>query len=471
MQSDSTFIMTLWRTFSRGRRTKHTWRSFIDTFVQDPEVVRDKRKVAGFSLACFENNRRTLSRVEQVHALVLDFDNGDTTVKQASKLFPETASVIYTTFSHSPKCPKLRIILPFEKSLSAEEYARVWDWASRRIIKAGHALDESTRDASRFWFLPSHQPGAPYEWKELNGKPFDVATALKEVTSLTRPLPGPSTAEKAGAPLHPRGNGRVSVIDDTVADQTFFGRAFVLADMAFDVLDNDMLPVICPWAKTHTTGEDGDSSTVIMPPTTDAGLGLFHCSHAHCVRRTTLDLLDALPVAALEAARKEHGRGFVRARIIDGWVQRLESLPDAPPLDRFILKLRPREGAVFTMTAKLGSSMHLKYLDALALPMLIGRRVDLWMERKEIKTARLVSVPQLEITKAKQRAQVTQILERHAPGDSVSGVDFDVLFAMVCLHPRFEEKIGGGVRRIRVRETDTDKCFELVRVDGSCVDF
>jgi hypothetical protein len=462
------FALTLWRTFSRGRREKHTWQSFIDTFVRDPEVVRDKRKVAGFSLASFTDNRRALPRVEQVHALILDFDEGDTTIRQAAHLLPNVRGVTYTTFRHTSEHPKLRVIFLLSRPVDAEEYSRVWAWVADKITRAKRVLDESTRDASRFWYLPSHPPGSTYEWHELEGQPLDVTKALSETSTHTRPFPVGAPVRGRQPAAHKPGKGRVCA-DLSDADQTFFGRAFAFAGMAFELLDNGALPVVCPWARAHTGGTDGDSSTVVFPPTTEAGWGLFHCSHAHCTGRETSDLLDVLPVASLDAARREHGRGLLRVRVIDGWFQRLEAMPEFPALDRFILKCRPREGgAVFTMTVKIGSTLHVQYLDALSLPLLIGRRVDVAMEDRKVRGARLV-IDKLELTKTEQRARFESISASYAPGDSVSGADFDFLFALARRHSRFEEIIGPGVRRIRAREGRSG--FDVVRVDGSCVGF
>jgi len=365
--------LTLWRSFSRGRRTQYTWRDFIDTFVAQPEVVRDKRKVAGFSLAAFLENRRALPRVERVHALILDFDEGDTTVKQAARLLPETKSIIYTTFRHTPDHPKLRVIFPFDRPVDADEYARIWGWAADKITKT-QVLDESTRDASRFWYLPSCPPGSAYEWREIDGESLDVARALREA-----PKSHTHTSLSGGVARVPTPKKRTDVCADfSGADQTFFGRAFDHAGMSFGLLDNGALSVTCPWAGAHTSGVDGDSSTVVFPATSGAGWGLFHCSHAHCVERTTFDLLDVLPPKALDDARREHGSGVVRAKIRAGWMQRLEAAVGFEALDRFVLRCYPNGGGPpLIWTVKLGSRAHVEGLDAQPLGSLRGRMVDL----------------------------------------------------------------------------------------------
>lgn len=370
--------VTLWRSFSRGRRALYTWRDFVDTFVRDPEIVRDKRKVAGFSLASFLENRRALPRVEQVHALILDFDEGDTTLRQAEGLLPGVSGVTYTTFRHTPEHPKLRVIFPLSRPVDADEYARVWAWAADKITKT-RVLDESTRDASRFWYLPSHPPGAAYEWHELSGTALNVPRALEESKSITLTRPFPCSRMTA-----PR-KGAVCGGDLSAADQTFFGRAFEAAGMSFGLLENDALAVACPWSSEHTSGTDGDSSTVVFPATTDAGWGLFHCSHAHCVGRTTFDLLDVLSAKALDDARREHGSGVVRAKVRAGWVQHFEERPEFEALDRFVLRCYPNGyGPPLIWTVKIGSRTHIEGLDAQPLRALRGRMVDLVVRGREI---------------------------------------------------------------------------------------
>ncbi len=383
----SAFTLTLWRTFSRGRRDRYSWSEFVETFVAQPEMVRFKESVAGFSLASFEGDRRTLSRVEQVHALTLDFDQGDTTVEQALHLLPEVRGVTYTTFSHTPKHPKLRVIYPFSRPVDASEYERIWLWIADKI-GTKHVLDEAARDASRFWYLPSHRPGAPYEWQTMKGSALDVPAVLKESWARTPSFPGTGPAldrrPRARTPRKER-------VCDGSADESFFGRAFVAADMAFELLDNGALSVVCPWAKEHTSGFDGDSSTVVFPPTSEDRWGLFHCSHAHCARRVSTDLLDVLPAAALESARRTHGSGFLRARVRSGWVQTLSALPGFPALERLVLHCYPEgAGAPLIWTVKIGSRAHVEGLGSLSVEALRKQDVDLAVRGREIVWGRLV---------------------------------------------------------------------------------
>lgn len=109
------------------------------------------------------------------------------------------------------------------------------------------------------------------------------------------------------------------------AASSFFGVAFAAASMVIGEARNGALLVRCPWAAEHTGGRDGDGSSVVLPPTGEDRWGLYHCSHGHCSGRRTIDLLSALPYAALAEARRQHRGGLVRAVVIGAWLQRLQS--------------------------------------------------------------------------------------------------------------------------------------------------
>jgi hypothetical protein len=49
--------------------------------------------------------------------------------------------------------------------------------------------------------------------------------------------------------------------------------------------------VVCPWSDEHTTGHDGDGSTIIFDGTDGRPPG-FRCQHSHCTHRTIRDVLE-----------------------------------------------------------------------------------------------------------------------------------------------------------------------------------
>lgn len=97
-----------------------------------------------------------------------------------------------------------------------------------------------------------------------------------------------------------------AVWNDRAKKRGNYERGTEAGGFLFTVLDNrgDVLTVRsdgtayvrCPNREQHTTGRDGDSSTVLFPPGPNQELGHIHCSHAHCVGfelRDWLRLLNA----------------------------------------------------------------------------------------------------------------------------------------------------------------------------------
>ncbi len=85
------------------------------------------------------------------------------------------------------------------------------------------------------------------------------------------------------------------------------GAAFAAGGMVGRRLGQSTAAVTCPWNDEHTTGRDGDSSTVVFAPSVGNKLGWFHCSHSHCATRGPREALEALPKDAVAAALKRLG--------------------------------------------------------------------------------------------------------------------------------------------------------------------
>jgi hypothetical protein len=90
------------------------------------------------------------------------------------------------------------------------------------------------------------------------------------------------------------------------AADSYLGRAFIHAGWAEESKDGSRLTVRCPWEDEHSSGSRYDSSTIIFPASAGREVGWFHCSHAHCSHKRSLDdVIASLPTAALDAAAAE----------------------------------------------------------------------------------------------------------------------------------------------------------------------
>jgi hypothetical protein len=77
------------------------------------------------------------------------------------------------------------------------------------------------------------------------------------------------------------------------------------------------------------------------------------------------------------------------------------------------------------------------------------------------------------VSKAALRAKLSEVLNAHRVGDTLEGEEAKFVREMLNRHPRAEQKVGCGVRRLYVGEgfKRGARCFWLERLDGSRTDF
>jgi hypothetical protein len=351
------FTATLFarRHIPRGRCIAGTWEAFVRNVLSIAPEIAVKESLPGWSPVEYRGNYRTLPNVMRVHALGFDHDRGDLTIAQAAALWADCMGAIHTTWSHTSEAPRLRVILLLSRAVSVDEHTILWRWGRARCAAAGYEIDEGACDASRYWYVPGKRPGGTYELRSLTGVPLDVEKILASVggsaAAPRHPLPGvhhhPSRApaqRRAPTPA-PRARKEVGAAARAPIPEFFAAAAARAAGLVVRPLNDGMLTVRCPWADSHTGGRD-DAAVVIPPPTPD-GWGLFSCRHCHCAHRTTLDLLDVLPHAALAAARRACGGGPMRARVVRAFVEHLDERPGGygiagqPAISRVVLRLVP----------------------------------------------------------------------------------------------------------------------------------
>lgn len=105
---------------------------------------------------------RALNNVDLVWGVGLDIEH--ITPERAAEVLQVVRSwesIVYTTFSHTLAEPRYRALIALTRPVPASLYPRLWS----KVVDAvgADAVDPSTKDASRLFFLPAAQDGAPVE--------------------------------------------------------------------------------------------------------------------------------------------------------------------------------------------------------------------------------------------------------------------------------------------------------------------
>lgn len=388
------FVVTVWPSKwapAAGKLVSSTWRAFLDGIVSRPYITIKKDALPCWAPIQYESNRRSLATAERVFAIVVDADGG-ARVPDAQRMWHRTIGCAHTTWSHDPSAGKLRLrlVLLLARPVELAEYGAIWDHVAARCSAAGWVVDASSRSLAQPNYRPARRPESAYEWATWGDRALDVDQILR-ASGASADLSGEKGCRRR-APSKPSrpssARGCHPTTAGTPAALSYFGRAATIAGIVRHERRGGVLVIRCPWADQHTSAGD---DAVILPPAGDAKWGLYTCRHEHCRRRRTLDLLDVLPAAALERARREHGSGLIRGRIAHAWINHLPPRDGMRALDRLVVWARPIDEewarnhcTRVVITAARGTATHRALggpVDDDAARVLVGKLVDVARDR------------------------------------------------------------------------------------------
>lgn len=162
------------RTPMRGAET-------LNEYLKLPKSQQDDLKdVGGFVAGSLLNNRRKASNVMSRDVITLDLDNIPSAGTQdVLKRFEGLgcAYVTYSTRKHSEHTPRLRLLVPLNRTITADEYEPI---ARKLASLIGISLaDPTTFEASRLMYWPSCSSDSTYVY-QFADKPFlDADGVLK----------------------------------------------------------------------------------------------------------------------------------------------------------------------------------------------------------------------------------------------------------------------------------------------------
>jgi P4 family phage/plasmid primase-like protien len=221
--SDTEVTVTIFRAGEKahGSPLRTTWADFFGKMsaLTNTAKTTDKLKLPGWSAATFKDNHRRMENVENVYAVVLDFDNSGkvkrpdgkviterlsddklATIDGAVRVWPDCYAFAYTSWSHSVEWPRFRLVLPYSRPVTKHEHEVVWSWVAGKLKAAGQEIDTACKDASRLWFVPARRDDS-YETRLQPGSPLDVDAILAEVRAeKSRPRPN----DAGNAPTNPQ---------------------------------------------------------------------------------------------------------------------------------------------------------------------------------------------------------------------------------------------------------------------------
>lgn len=161
-----------------------TWAEFAKLLTTCPPETEDKSSRGWYCPAEFSQRRRHGTNLLTRHALTLDYDVITTEdLKTIQKAFKSLAYAIYTTWSHTADKPRVRVVMPTDRPMSADEFCAV----SRKIADlAGIELTaRESHKPAQMMYQPTRKPGAKFFGRVNDGEWIAVDKVLAEYADWT----------------------------------------------------------------------------------------------------------------------------------------------------------------------------------------------------------------------------------------------------------------------------------------------
>lgn len=177
-------------------RTQETQAEYQNMRKQRRDEIKD---VGGFVGGALKGGRRKADAIIQRRLITLDLDSipkGEDPWTIVS-LIIGCAAVMYSTHSHTPEKPRLRIVIPLSRNVTPDEYAAI----SRRIAAdiGIDMCDDTTYEPHRLMYWPSLPYDAEYKYEVSDGPWLDADEQLQRYTDWRDPAQWPTSSRRAEA--------------------------------------------------------------------------------------------------------------------------------------------------------------------------------------------------------------------------------------------------------------------------------
>ena len=165
------------RDIAKVSLVKGSWSKFCSLFTEperghltaaqyaalDKEQQLNEKDVGYFVGAEFKNDQRAKNNVLCRTMLTLDFDDAvPPDILQVLNQIGYSA-LIHTTRNSTPSALRCRVIFPFNRSCSVEEYLGIWNWIRGKFLEQLMDVDPTSKDPAHCMFWPSVHANGVYD--------------------------------------------------------------------------------------------------------------------------------------------------------------------------------------------------------------------------------------------------------------------------------------------------------------------
>ena len=270
---------------SESRQTGETHDEFMRLKKDEQDQIKD---IGGFVGGHLRGGRRTKTNVKgrQIVTLDADFAGSDFWNRVQDIGWPDFAALVYSTHKHTPKEPRLRLVVPLSREVSPEEYEAV----ARKLAEAIdiEAFDDTTYETNRLMFWPSHSVDVDPVF-EIRDAPFlDPADVLARYREWTDIAEWPTSSREAS-----RRRAKAEKVEDPLTKKNIIGtfcRTYTITGAIRKFLPEVYLPTLREDRWTYAAGS------------TSGGLVIYDDDHLAYSHHNT-DPVSGLDVNAFDLVR------------------------------------------------------------------------------------------------------------------------------------------------------------------------
>ena len=157
-------------------RTSETQGEYKNMTKSKQDEIKD---VGGFVCGYLKEGKRNKNSLQYRSMLTLDADFASEDFEDLISLFFDYKYILHSTRKHEADKPRYRIIIPFNRNCSPDEYEAVARYIASQI--GIDMFDDSTYQASRLMYFPSVSQNQKYIFKtNIKGAEIDVDSILNK---------------------------------------------------------------------------------------------------------------------------------------------------------------------------------------------------------------------------------------------------------------------------------------------------